>query len=450
MKNKKDVTIIDPAIKDQIKSEYKGKKSLDLNFGLDTGEERVEEINTIVEQRGDELSPKDLEQMANYVLWGRDAESGTNLVDENYIINPSKNTTWKAKKTTSLEELITSPVFNEIKLLNPVPYKAPTFSFNREVARKEAPKTIKAELEKLWRQIDLLDYEIAQYEYTRGDRRTPPRDELLERLPEQHRQDLDRKIEREQTPYTIIKKKRLLVELRQTQYTLRDSYAAPRRASEKNMPPVLFHSIEINTKPVPLTVRLPVHLHLNEINPKSYPPEERASLARGLVEVSEDCAMFNLADPEVLYNLFAAYDDILDLASRPLPPESTVGDLAQLLIYLREETKLDPHLQIVLQGKLDGLTNAEIKDKIKKEIGREYGENYISTLYTKIVMREIAHTAEKLCSILTALDKPNKFKECAQCGRLLLRSPDFFGRRSSSNDGYQSHCKECGKENRLK
>lgn len=53
--------------------------------------------------------------MANYVLWGKEAD-GTSAVQKKDLQIETRNKTWQRDDTESLDALIESPTFNEASL----------------------------------------------------------------------------------------------------------------------------------------------------------------------------------------------------------------------------------------------------------------------------------------------------------------------------------------------
>ena len=149
------------------------KNRLRLDFSLNTNSERSEFLNRYLEQKEFQLRPPtedELELMANYVLWGKDPQSGLNVKQEKYIQLESKNKTWDTHEDESLDALIEQPTFNEAQLLQGAPYKTPKVVFSRKEMRDTAPPHLLDRFEQLWAQIDELDLLTSFYDLEHGRR----------------------------------------------------------------------------------------------------------------------------------------------------------------------------------------------------------------------------------------------------------------------------------------
>ena len=102
----------------------------------------------------------------------------------------------------------------------------------------------------------------------------------------------------------------------------------------------------------------------------------------------------------------------------------------------------------VLIWKIDGLTNKEIREKIFVKYQEDHSEQYYSTVWTKKIPKLVAEQAQKnyLLWYYTYQEPTgHRWKKCGKCGRFLLAHPVFFS-PNSSKDGYYSICKDCRKK----
>ena len=129
--------------------------------------------------------------MANYLLWGKDPNTGLNAQQEGICSIDTKHGTWdKDGAVESLDGLLENPVFNEATLrpIDAVPMKVKREVFSRSDALKEAPDYLKQELADLFRAIDELDLHINYYDLLHGKRKNPIRPELLKMFTEEEQQ----------------------------------------------------------------------------------------------------------------------------------------------------------------------------------------------------------------------------------------------------------------------
>ena len=93
---------------------------LKLDFSLVTNEERREFLDNYLTQPQFVSRPPtadELEMMANYLLWGKDPETGLNAQQAGICQIETKHGTWdKDSSVESLDGLLENPVFNEATL----------------------------------------------------------------------------------------------------------------------------------------------------------------------------------------------------------------------------------------------------------------------------------------------------------------------------------------------
>ena len=125
---------------------------------------------------------EELEMMADYMLWGKDKD-GKNGKQQGLGLH-SRNGTWDASPTESLDALMEMPTFNETALakLGSTQFRAKKEVFSREEAIAEAPLAVRDSLLSLFLEIDQLDFLISQYELNHNKRTKPIRAELIKRF----------------------------------------------------------------------------------------------------------------------------------------------------------------------------------------------------------------------------------------------------------------------------
>ena len=126
--------------------------------------------------------------MANYLLWGKDPQTGLNAQQEGVCQIETKHGTWdKDTNLESLDGLLENPVFNEATLrpIDSVPMKVKREVFSRSEALAECPEYLKQEFVDLFRSIDELDLCINYYDLAHGKRKNPIRPELLKLFSEE-------------------------------------------------------------------------------------------------------------------------------------------------------------------------------------------------------------------------------------------------------------------------
>ena len=231
------------------------KNRLNLDFSLTSREARTQYIYAYLDAIPFTPTPTELDTMAKYILWGEN-ENGLNGRQEGLQLETTSKT-WDEKNLESLDALVESPTFNESSIRGPSnpPTKIVREVFSRSETRKSAPPYILDTFETLWRNIDETELLISLYELKSGRRTSPIRQVLLDRFTAP---DLEKLRERAQSiqPFTYLKLKHQLVDLRREQYTIRDSYAPviPSQPTPQ-FGPISFETFEVEIPVFPLGIR---------------------------------------------------------------------------------------------------------------------------------------------------------------------------------------------------
>ena len=126
------------------------KKAYSLDYSIERDTDRTAAVYDIIDRLEKVPSNTELEQMANYILYGKD-EDGTSCVDRKEIQIKTKFNSYNKEKLVSLDEMMESPTFDEtIFQKNRTIYKKVKPSIDRERAR-DIPG-----MQELWAEIDKL------------------------------------------------------------------------------------------------------------------------------------------------------------------------------------------------------------------------------------------------------------------------------------------------------
>lgn len=102
-----------------------------------------------------------------------------------------------------------------------------------------------------------------------------------------------------------------------------------------------------------------------------------------------------------------------------------------------------PELRDIAVAKMRGVPSSELVGAINSRYGTHHSEQYLSTLWRRVIPRMVADEAARHHLMwLWSTDPSKPWKLCATCGWLKPRHPLWFPRNSSS-DGYYSKCKCC-------
>ncbi len=103
-----------------------------------------------------------------------------------------------------------------------------------------------------------------------------------------------------------------------------------------------------------------------------------------------------------------------------------------------------PLYYTLLIYKIDGKTNLQIQSLLEKEHGVHYSVEHISALWRNKIPKMVAETAKKNFLTWYYTEKARgKWKKCSRCGQIKLAHNIYFSKNNSSKDGFYSICKDC-------
>lgn len=463
------------------------KSTLSLDWTLETAVERTDFLETYLANRTVPLSESDLEMCGNYLLWGR-GSNGLNAEQEGYVQLERRNSTWassaNARQVSSIEELTENPTFDEAQFhsLADTTYKTPKPNFSREECLRKAPPEFIPMLRDLFRHIDRVELSIGFYDRAHGKRKTDLPERLTRKFSPEELFDLEERA-LSWTNGQYLKKKHLLVELRREQYTIKDSFsnslmARPTNKFMEEVSPTFCgpESEEDGFLVLPLGLSdsarqtqgksksVDWFLEFEELAAKKDDPayqmqarklEERL-IERGICqphkatkktqELQESISQKSIAPFGFLTVDFRNPAHICRLldSQKLLTTDPSLSRVRDTLDFYVQQANLTPVQQKVLELKLAGKQNMDIKEIVNKEFDRSYQTNYISTIYRQYVSPAIADAATRHLEIVRAIaEGPERFKRCSVCGRLLVESETYFIHKSRAKSGFSARCKQC-------
>lgn len=440
---------------------------LKLDFSLNTNEERRDFLNEYLAQEQFIQRPPtadELETMGNYLLWGKDPKTGLNAQQEGLVDIDTKHGTWdKDNAVESLDGLLENPVFNEATLrpIDAVPMKVKREVFSRNDALKEAPDYLKQSFVELFRSIDELDLRINYYDLAHGKRKNPIRPELAKLFSEEEHAEAE-SAAAAWNQFKYLKMRHQLVEMRQEQYVLRDSYKQTLVPGDgvPHITMVEEPDIDAEIEVLPLGVMgrhmrpFDIFVSWDQLIPQNY---DEAALKRisdfywmkQKYEPAANQFYIDFRELEHVYQLFMTYFE-LEGAIDEEKLNSGLSNLLDTLKFYIERAELCELQQEILDLKMKKVKNEDIAYQINKRYGKTYTPNYISTIFRQRIIPKINEAAAFHKKIVSNLFFEEEFKTCPGCGQTLLRCPENFTRKSRSKDGYTSRCKKCEKAARKK
>ena len=104
----------------------------------------------------------------------------------------------------------------------------------------------------------------------------------------------------------------------------------------------------------------------------------------------------------------------------------------------------DSIYDIIIRGKIDGLSNLKIQEEIMIELNIERSPEYISSLWRNKIPKMIAEKAyEEFLLWHFTFNEKGSWKKCSRCGEVKLSHAHFFSKNAGSRDGLYSICKAC-------
>ncbi len=450
---------------------------LKLDFTILDSVERKKFLDEYLQRIKFTPNEEELELMANYILWGRDPnlddsanpktyEKKSTLAAQNGIEIQTRHKTWDTKnKTESLDALIEAPTFNEALLTtDPTPYTTTKANFSRAKARLEAPAPILEILEDLWLQIDKLELLLNLYDLRTGKRKEKPREQLLNRFTPAEQKNLYEK-STHLNPYTYLKKRHELVELRKQQFTYKDFYAPtlPFSAPTPNLNQNQTLTYDYDIKVRPLGLYYKDNKFSNLIFKENFDPAQYTSTELNQIsqfywtnkaenDLPPSTLTIDFRNLEDVYQVILFYNELADYARRQ-KEEHNIEDTTQALLDTLEFyisfAELTPLQRDILRFKIEGKKNQEIQHYINQTYKKTYTVNYISTIFRQKIIKQINEAAQYHFEVIGNLFFPENFRKCNFCGRTLLLHSRNFVHKSKSSTGFNSKCKSCEKERRL-
>lgn len=442
--------------------------TLDYNLPYDT--QRVEQTRRICQYHDyaaayagkllsdESAAAKNLETLANYILYGKDKEKLTNSVQQKRILPPpSKYASYQRKQAESLEELLEMPGFDEANLRQyneRNTYTHPKPTIRRPQYNKAGEKISDGDagipgMVELWDSIDRMERKLKIYQH-----KIQPQNEE------------EQAILRWDT-VTAYKMKHWLIDLRKQQYYLKESFECPipSLSSFTHVGKIDWDTDSGYWVPCsppegegkednPTLVKYIDENHKDDTDHEYYYNAAGASIRRNIHDDTWETFhlvrehKLDLTNPTHIYHILKLYCDLLK--SSYGDPNSQMKHILLTIDELAIKANFTDVQFFILNHKICHWTNDRICAALEKEFGVKYTSNYISTIFSQTICGKIADMAKLQKKEQDNLNNPAAWKKCTCCGRKLLRDTYFFVRKSGTKDGLAARCKDCDKAARNK
>ena len=119
---------------------------------------------------------------------------------------------------------------------------------------------------------------------------------------------------------------------------------------------------------------------------------------------------------------------------------------------LMRRVRLSPEHRLILEEKIDHVSNEDIVKHLEEMGGKTYSINYISTIWKQHITKQLVKQAylwweERTHQPDGTLENMTKWRICPQCGRQLYAHDLNFGRYQDGS--WKEICKDCTYENKL-
>jgi hypothetical protein len=381
----------------------------------------------------------DLEQMASYILYGKD-ENGLNAVQRGETTDGNKRYNSYKKtddKLLSLDEMLENPATDEQEFRS---------AYKRDVYKKSTPTIKRPKYDKktgelidigdadipgmteLWDSIDRIDKWIMQLEG-----KLPPDENTL----------------MFDDSYRLYRLKHSLVDLRRSQYDLLDSYKPCLHFQNMDHPKTQFYDLSgdsfywVSREQWQDKVN---RAYTNRVSKDINDYEVRIN-DKGETEVKWVVYRhtFDWRNPQHVCAFMTYYQDLklqvwekLDTYSRTL-----FWDFDRY----RHISGISEIKNFMLDLKLQRIPYEDIIEQVLVKYGVEFHLNHLSTVFNVEIPRKISRTAARLQMEEETPDDQKII--CARCGKKYPQDPLFFSYNRARQTSFARYCKECEKQIRI-
>ena len=414
------------------------KKKYSLDYTIERDTDRLDAIRQILDELDTTPTNSELEQMASYVLYGKD-ENGLNAIKRGECTDSNRRySTFKrtADKLQSLDEYLENPLKDQ-QDLKPFDAKNVYMKKTREIRHPKYDKEGNLVdigdadvpgLPELWDRIDYIEHVVAA-----NEGRIPLDPETMTFI---------------DNPYRLYQLRHQLIDMRRHQYYIRDSYK----------PYIYF----LNVKP---PTPQPINFDSDAAYWLSF-----AQWRRRLARKDNPFFSTNLRDYETKYVNGRFYirwvvrhqkfdwenkDHVSALmkcySSIYMQNWDKLFSWGRTLIFDLDKyvsrLNLTPVREHILLRRIDKEKSNVIAEELKEKFGISYNGDYINSIFSKEITKQITAIAKR--HRLLVETPLSERKVCNKCHRVLPRDNVFFAINKDRRDGFSSRCKEFEREIRI-
>ena len=415
------------------------KKKYSLDFSIVRDIDRMKAVEEILDTLNTDPTQTELEQMASYILYGKD-ENGKNSIQRNETVDNNKRyKSYKTKddKVQSLDEIMEAPGFDEQQLRSAYKrdaYTVPKPCINKPKYDKKTGEMIDpgdSDVPGMIEQWEIIDRWQRMLDIAQGKIAANETDTLVT------------------DSYRTYQIKHNLIDIRRHQYYLKDSYKPTIHFQNLDHPKAQFYDwcgdsfYWISRADWQYRVD---HSYTSRISKNIKDYEVRGEGDTLEVKWIVCQHTFDWENPKHVrallnqyHQLYDAMRDKLDTYARSLLWDFdryvSMCDFTELRLFLINLRK-------------QGYVYEDILEEMEHTYGITYSPNYLVSVISSEIPNKIARVARK--NRLLIETPPEEMKECIHCGKKFPKDPLFFSRNKSHKDGLSSTCKICDRIDRVK
>ena len=410
------------------------KKPYSLDYTIERDTDRLQLVKNILDTLETDPTELEIEQMATYILYGKD-ENGQSSLKRGEVYNNNKR--YNSYKTSddhvlSFDEIVENPATDEQEFRD---------AYTRDIYKKSTPVIQRPKYDK--KTGELLDP---------GDSDIPGMVELWERLDHfdkwlhilQGKLPPDPNFEYFEDDYRLYRLKHNLIDMKRTQYYLKDAYKPTLHFQKLDHPKRQFYDWDgqsaywISKDEWQQRVN---HSYTSKISRNLADYETQGDKVKWVIYQHN----FDWENPKHVYQLMNHFSALREELNEKLDTygRTLIWDMERYI----EMAHLTPIRRSIIDKVLQQMPRDQISEELLKEFGTTYNPYYLSTLIANDIPKEIAQTATK--NRLLCETPVEELKVCKRCKRALPRHPLFYTKNSGRKDGLQSYCRECERQRRI-